>query len=96
MDTSKKLTLTDILNATDEQLNKLTTRHALTLYRGISRWVTHFWDDSTRGGESEFHSDLAMHKTAAERLKKLLDGRPHVPNKKASKALRQLAAKRKR
>ena len=96
MDTSHRINPIDVINATDEQLEKLTTPHALVLFRRYTRDMSYIWYDIERGRDSEDSQELKDYQTASVRLQKLLATRPHVPNKKDGKALRREAAKRKR
>lgn len=93
MDTSKPLTLEAIAKATDAELATLNTRHALVLHH---RFRLAEISDSL---DVEYGFIDAMdpnYSIAINRLKALLDSRPHVPNRKEAKKARQLAAKRKK
>jgi len=90
MDTSKPLNPWVIVEATPDDISKLTTRHIhalFTCWRTIG-WCLRDWD------EPDYGEQMYMKATAI--LKAELARRPHVPNKKESKALRQAAAKAKR
>jgi hypothetical protein len=91
MDTSKPITPERVLAASDAELDTLSTRHALALYRSFSLTCGHQHREHERGW---LDSVDARWYNAALRLKALLDRRPHVPNKQAAKAARQAAAKR--
>ena len=85
MDTSKPIEPWHIVAATPAEIAKLTHRHVHILY---DRWRFVSWEEWETPTESE-----QMYEKATAILKAELARRPHVPNKKESKALRQAAAK---
>lgn len=91
MDTSKPITPERIVSISDSELETLTTKHALVLYRSLAGNITSAFYEKECGYGDGPTTTLTQ---AAIRLKALLDTRPHVPNKKESKAARQAAAKR--
>ena len=91
MDTSKRIRYQDVNAANDIELAKLTTRHAKELHRDFSLLCIRDYYEYERGWKEGMNTDLAE---AVNRLKKLLDTRPHVPNKVDAKRIRQEAAKR--
>lgn len=87
MDTSKPINPWDIVEASAGDIAKLTHRHIHALFK---RWRTVGW--TLRDWEEpEYGERMYMKATAI--LQAELARRPHVPNKKESKALRQAAAK---
>lgn len=91
MDTSKPITYTCIVAATDAELATLSTRHAKALHRSLSSGLAQECVASARGWRDAPDPDIDK---AVTRLKALLDTRPHVPNKAEAKLARQAAAKR--
>jgi hypothetical protein len=83
VDTSKPVTVQRIIDATDADLETLTTRHLLGLLKRSRNFYPE-WEDNDENAER-----------AVTRLKAVLAKRPHVPKRRESKAMRQLAAKRK-
>lgn len=92
MDTSKPIEPWHIVAATPAEIAKLTHRHVHILY---DRWrnvgFRASYDDLEYGFKPDEHELVYIKATAI--LKAELARRPHVPNKKESKALRQAAAK---
>lgn len=93
MDTSKPVTIERVIAATDAELATLQTRHLLALHHEFSLVLLHDWRQAEHGWQDDPSPDRWR---AIERLKAILDTRPHVPNKTEAKKARQLAAKRKR
>lgn len=87
MDTSKPIQPWDIVKATQSEISDLTTRHIHAMFVcwrtvGLSRRE---WEDRDDA--------VDMYEKATAILKAELSRRPHVPNKKEAKAIRQAAAK---
>lgn len=90
MDTSKPLELTDIV---DGNIDELSTAHLLSLMKGLRKQyyagVCGCGCNEWRYGDPDPVVEGAMN-----RIRSVLRNRPHHPNKKERKRLRQEAAKR--
>lgn len=95
MNTSRPITIEDVRDAYDFQLEELNTRHLLSIFRHINGTLESSrrrcrYDDYYAEGCDAKH-DMLKHQAA--RIRRILDTRPHVPNKREARKLRQQAAK---
>lgn len=97
MDTSKPITIQQLMDASDADLATLTTRHLFSIYRGLQQadaYNGHYGHDDYDWNNDKHGPETQKTHSLMDRLKAILDTRPHVPNKKEGKALRREAAKR--